>query len=49
MKNEFTGCGPFLHNDPQDRPAEVYGGTTTLVTSPDRQNFVLLPIIPAKA
>jgi hypothetical protein len=21
MKNEFTGCGPFLHDDPRDRPA----------------------------
>ncbi len=20
MKNEFTGCGPFLHDDPKDRP-----------------------------
>ena len=24
MKNEFTGCGPFLHDDPQDRPAAIY-------------------------
>src|SRR5262249_32102819 len=30
MKNEFTGCGPFLHNDPRDRPLEVYGGKITL-------------------
>ncbi|HQT27660.1 MAG TPA: CocE/NonD family hydrolase C-terminal non-catalytic domain-containing protein, partial [Burkholderiales bacterium] len=26
MKNEFTGNGPFLHNDPRDRPMAVYGG-----------------------
>src|SRR5262249_50886676 len=27
MKNEFTGCGPFLHDDPRDRPIAVFGGT----------------------
>ena len=48
MKNEFTGCGPFLHNDPDDRPVEIYGGTTTLITAPTRENYVLLPVIPAK-
>jgi predicted acyl esterase len=48
MKNEFTGCGPFLHNDPGDRPVEIYGGTTTLTTSPAQENYVLLPVIPAK-
>src|SRR3984885_13464822 len=48
MKNEFTGCGPFLHNDPDDRPAAIYGGTTTLTTSPSQENYVLLPVIPAK-
>ena len=48
MKNEFTGCGPFLHNDPDDRPAAIYGGTTTLTTSPSQESYVLLPVIPAK-
>jgi len=48
MKNEFTGCGPFLHNDPRDRPVEIFGGTTTLHTGAGRENFVLLPVIPPK-
>ena len=26
MKNPFTGVGPFLHNDPNDRPPAVFGG-----------------------
>ena len=26
FKNELTGCGPFLHDDPRDRPADVFGG-----------------------
>ena len=48
MKNEFTGCGPFLHNDPRDRPLSIYGGRTTLHLGGGRENFVLLPIIPPK-
>ncbi len=49
MKNEFTGCGPFLHDDPQDRPDELFGGTTTLHCGEGRENFVLLPIVPPAA
>ena len=30
FKNELKGCGPFLHDDPRDRPPEVFGGKTTL-------------------
>ena len=52
MKNEFTGCGPFLHDDPRDRPVAVYGGATTIhfgdARSP-RANYVLLPIIPPQS
>ena len=46
MKNAFTGCGPFLHDDPTDRPPAIYGGVTTLHTVPGEENYVLLPIIP---
>ena len=49
MKNEFTGCGPFLHDDPRDRPMDIYGGKTTIHLGGGRDNFVLLPIIPQKA
>jgi hypothetical protein len=48
MKNEFTGNGPFLHDDPRDRPMEIYGGKTTIHLGGGRENFVLLPIIPAR-
>ena len=46
MKNPMTGCGPFLHNDPRDRPAETFSKNVTLHTGPDRQAFVMLPVIP---
>ena len=48
FKNELKGCGPFLHDDPLDRPADVFGGATTLHFSRDRQPYLLLPIIPNK-
>jgi uncharacterized protein len=45
FKNELTGCGPFLHDDPRDRPASLFGRTTTLHLDPDGSSYVLLPII----
>lgn len=44
----FTGVGPFLHNDPCDRPADIFGGKVTLHTGPDHAAYMLLPIIPQK-
>ncbi|WP_210245491.1 MULTISPECIES: CocE/NonD family hydrolase [unclassified Tardiphaga] len=48
FKNELTGCGPFLHNDPRDRPAKVFGGTTTLHIDEDGSSHVLVPIVPTQ-
>ncbi len=48
FKNELTGCGPFLHDDPRDRPPEVFGGTTSLHFGAGRQPYLLLPVIPPK-
>ena len=48
FKNELKGCGPFLHDDPRDRPAEIFGGTVTLHTGPDRAAYLLIPVIPPK-
>ncbi len=44
----WTGVGPFTHNDPRDRPPEIFGGDVTLHTSPDHPAHVLLPLIPNK-
>jgi predicted acyl esterase len=49
FKNELTGCGPFLHDDPVDRPPEIFDNETTLHFGPDRQPYVLLPIIPGES
>jgi len=47
FKNELRGCGPFLHDDPRDRPAAVFGGKNTLHVGPDRECYVLVPVVPA--
>jgi hypothetical protein len=48
MKNPMRGCGPFVHDDPTDRPPVVFGGKVTLHFGPSRQASVLLPVIPPK-
>jgi predicted acyl esterase len=40
------GSGPWLHDDPRDRPADIFSGTTTLHTGPGREAYLLLPVIP---
>jgi hypothetical protein len=42
----MKGHGMFLHNDPHDRPATVFGDSTTLVSSPQHPSHLLLPVIP---
>jgi len=46
--NEMKGCGPFIHTDPDDRPAALFGGKTTLHAGGKRGSYLLLPIIPKK-
>jgi len=41
-----SGVGPFVHDDPRDRPKEIFGGTNTLHFEPGRQPYLLLPVIP---
>ena len=44
FRNELRGSGPFLHDDPDDRPPEVFGGTVTLHSG----SYLLLPSVPEK-
>jgi predicted acyl esterase len=48
FKNELKGCGPFLHDDPRDRPPTVFDNTTTLHFGSGKAPYLLLPIIPPK-
>ncbi len=47
MKRPFTGCGPFMHEVPEMRRADIYGGRTTLHVDDAHEAYVLLPIVPA--
>ena len=49
FKNELRGCGPFLHDDPRDRPPAIFGGRTTLHTGPQQPAYVMLPVVPASS
>jgi predicted acyl esterase len=49
FKNELTGCGPFLHDDPRDRPPKIFDGTTTLHFGGGKAPYLLLPVIPPKS
>jgi predicted acyl esterase len=44
FRNELRGSGPFLHDDPDDRPAEVFGGAVTIHPG----SYVLLPFVPER-
>lgn len=47
MKYPMRGCGPFVHDDPEDRLSAVFGGTTTLYSEAACRPYLLLPVIPA--
>jgi hypothetical protein len=46
---EIKGCGPFLHDDPRDRPEHIFGRKNTLHFSESHLDYLLLPVIPPKA
>ena len=37
----------FLHNHPEDRPEDVFGGRNTIHTGASHASFFLVPFIPA--
>ena len=45
FKNRLTGCGPFLHDDSQDRPEDVLGGQVSIHTGPGRLSRLLVPVV----
>ncbi|MES2186782.1 MAG: CocE/NonD family hydrolase [Pseudomonadota bacterium] len=46
MKNPMRGCGPFEHDDDIDRPAEIFGGITSLHFGQGLRNTMVVPVIP---
>jgi len=48
MKNPMKGCGPFIHDDPIDRPPVIFGAEVTIYSDQDTPSYVLLPFIPKR-
>ena len=42
------GTGGMTHEDPDNRPRDVFGGKVTLHAGGGRESYLLLPIIPRK-
>jgi hypothetical protein len=42
------GTGGMTHNDPDNRPPDVFAGKVTLHAGGPRESYLLLPIIPAR-
>jgi len=44
--SKLRGVGIYTHEDPHDRPRELFGGTTTLRTGGAYPSSLLLPFVP---
>jgi hypothetical protein len=44
--NIQTGSGFFLHNHPEDRPKNVFGGENAIHAGGEHPSYLLLPVIP---
>ena len=42
------GTGGMTHNDPGNRPPDIFGGKVMLHAGGPRESYLLVPIIPAK-
>lgn len=45
----MSGVGPFRHDGPTDRPAEIFDNEVTIYTGPDHPSRLLVPIIPPES
>jgi uncharacterized protein len=43
----LRGVGPFTHNEPRNRPGDIFGGVNTLHFAENRRLWLMLPIIPS--
>jgi predicted acyl esterase len=43
----LRGVGPFTHNEPRNRPPDIFGGRNTLHFAENRWPWLMLPVIPS--
>ncbi len=46
LKNPLRGCGPFLHDAPEDLASRKQWGPFTIHLGPDNPSFLSLPVVP---
>jgi predicted acyl esterase len=46
--SRMRGVGIYTHGDPDDRPAGVFDGTTTIHAGPETPSAILLPVVPPR-
>ena len=44
----LRGVGPFTHNEPRNRPPDIFGGKQTLHFVEGRRPWLLLPVVPPR-
>lgn len=45
---EMKGCGPFMHDDEEDRPSGIFDTQVTIHIDQEHPSYLLVPVIPAK-
>ncbi len=48
MKNPMKGCGPFIHDEPSDRPEAIFSAAVTVHTGANQASYFMLPVIPTR-
>jgi uncharacterized protein len=48
VKYPMRGCGPFIHDDENDRPPSVFDNEVTVSFDQENLPYVLLPVIPKR-
>src|SRR5215471_13943885 len=44
----LRGVAWFTHDDPTDRPSELFAGTNSIHTGGPHQSYLLLPMLPSR-
>jgi predicted acyl esterase len=45
---DMTGSGAYWHDDPRDRPKEIFDTTVSLYTGNGKDSYILVPVIPKR-
>jgi uncharacterized protein len=48
FKHQMRGCGPYVHDEPRDRPAGAFDGVQTIHVGAEHPSHLLVPIVPER-